>query len=384
MPLFPGTTRKKKLFTRAAISASLLIIVAALVFGCKNDDQGHWMPGTPLSKEDIVIGILLIDDGSGGWSRAHSMGIAEAQRVLGLRDDQIIRKYNVPDVDEEMSEYMISQSIAEGANIILATSWGYMDVCERLAAEHPNVIFVHVSGDKHNETNFTNCFGRIYQARYLAGIAAGMKTETGKIGFVAAHGVQNSEVTSGLNAFAMGVERVNPDARIYVRVTHSWFYPDGERTAAQALIAEGCDIITQHSDTLEPLIEAKHSGVWGIGYNVDNRDSLPDTELTSVIWNWGIYYTDLISSIINGSFTTTPFLGGMSDGIVDIAPLNPTLAKPGIEEKLSEIRESIISGEFLVFSGEYETNDGRIVRISGDQLSTTGMDWYYRNVVLLQ
>ena len=286
---------------RKAVSLALLFLIALSLSGCQGDKPSQWAPGKPLDKGEIIIGIIYIDNGEGAWSQAHDRGLREAQRDLGLRDEQIIRKYNVPDVDAEITEFAISTAIAEGANIIIATSWGFMDVCEQLAGEHPHVVFAHASGYKHNGTNLTNYFGRIDQARYLAGIAAGLRTETGKIGFVAAQGVDNSEVTRGLNAFALGVESVNPRARIYVNVTHSWYYPGGERSAAQRLIAEGCDVIAQHCDTAEPQMAAGQAGAWGIGYNVDMSGEAPDSALTSVIWNWGIYYKYLIGNIIECS-----------------------------------------------------------------------------------
>ena len=124
-----------------------------------------------------------------------------------------------------------------------------MDTCEQLAAEYPDVIFSHATGYKSNGTNFNNYFGRIYQARYLAGIAAGMKTTTNKLGYVSAMGQENSECTGGINAFAMGAYSVNPDCEVYVKVTNSWYDPEGETQAAQALIDAGCDVIAQHCDT---------------------------------------------------------------------------------------------------------------------------------------
>jgi basic membrane protein A len=263
-----------------------------------------------------------------------------------------------------------------------------MDVCEKMAVEHPNVIFAHASGYKYNENNFTNYFGRIYQARYLAGIVAGLKTETDKVGFVAAQDISNSEVTGGLNAFALGVESVNPEARIYVYVTNSWFDPFGERRAAQKLIAEGCDIIAQHCDTSEPQAAAGQAGVWGIGYNVDMSGYAPDAVLTSVIWNWSAYYTFLVGSVIDGSFTTEPFFGGLADGMVGIAPLNLALAAPGTQEAVDGAKARIFDGSFHVFDGVMETNDGRKVGTEGGTLSdseiTSGINWYYRNITVLE
>ena len=281
--------------------------------------------------------------------------------------------------------------IARGANIIFATSWGYMDSCEKLSREFPSVVFAHASGYRGNDTNFTNYFGRVYQARYLSGIIAGMKTSSNKIGFVAAWGMGNSEVTGGLNAFALGVEKVNPQAKIYVKVTHSWYDPMGEGLAARALIAAGCDIIAQHCDTPTPQLEAEKSSaqgneVWGIGYNTDMSADAPAVVLTSVIWHWGAYYTGFVQSLINGTFSTAPYFGSLKDGIVDISPLNDRISwKPEQIRILEEERSRIESGVFEVFSGVMETSAGRLIGVEGKNLSDdeirNGINWYYRTVI---
>jgi basic membrane protein A len=342
----------------------------------------------PLDKDSVKIGIIHVSDATDGYSYAHDAGIQQMQAAIGLGDEQIIRKLNVSDTDELMTEHVIRECIAEGANVIIATSWGYMNICEKLAAEYPGVVFAHASGYKSNESNFTNYFGRIYQARYLSGIAAGLLTKSGKLGYVAAMDKTNSEVAGGLNAFALGVESVNPEARIYVRVTNSWFDPVGEQHAALRLLAEGCDVIAQHCDTSVPQSEAEKVGAWGIGYNSDMRADAPNAVLTSVIWNWDVYYTYLIGGIIDGSFTTAPYFGGLAEGIVDITPLSDALSTPEIAKAVAEAREHLLNGEANVFDGVMETNDGQKIGLAGDTLSddeiTGGINWYYRNIIELE
>lgn len=371
-------------------TAGILILVFLLALslaGCRNGETKSWVPGMPLDKDDIKIGVIFLDQAGSGWSYAHDMGISEAARKFELKDDQIIRKFNINDAEFFMIEHAISSAVAAGANVIIATSWGFMDACEQLAKEYPNVIFAHASGYKYNETNFTNYFGRLYEARYLAGIVAGLRTRTNKIGFIAAQDSSNSEVTGGLNAFAMGAESVNPDAGVYVRITHSWYDPAGERRAAERLIAEGCDVIAQHSDTAEPQLAAADAGVWGIGSNVQMSLAAPDTVITSVLWNWDIYYSYLIGSIIDGSFETTPYLGDLAGGMLDITPLNPALKAPGSDEAVALAREQIYGG-FNIFSGVIETNDGRIFGSEETSLSDedirNNINWYYRNITVIE
>lgn len=365
-----------------------LFLAALCLAGCQKTTPAGWAPGKPLDRGAVKIGVIHVDDAKSGYSYAHDMGIREAQQKTALRDGQVIRKFNVNDADPIMVEYMMSEAITEGANIIVAISWGHMDICEKLALKYPNVIFVNASGHKKNDTNFTNYFGRVYQARYLSGIAAGLKTKSNKIGFVAAMDKSNSEVTGGLNAFALGVESVNPNARVYVSVTYSWFDPSGERQATQKLLDEGCDVIAQHCDSPAPQIEAERAGVWGIGYNSDMSREAPRAVLTSVIWEWGVYYTALINSVIDGSFTTAPYFGGLADGMVDITPLNSMLATPDMETTIAGAKERILNDKFNVFDGVMETNDGRTAGTAGTTLSdseiTGGIDWYYRNITELQ
>ena len=342
----------------------------------------------PVAKEDLKVGVIHIGDPAdgSGYSYAHDLGIVEMQKELGLEDNQIIRKNNIPDADPTKTEQAMRECIEEGCQVIYATSFNYMDTCEALAEEYPDVIFSHGTGYKSNDTNFNNYFGRIYQARYLSGIVAGMKTETNKIGYVAAMGSENSEVTGGADAFAIGVAEVNPDAQVYVKVTNSWLSPTEETNAAKALIAEGCDVIGQHCDTPNPQTEAEAAGVWGIGYNSDMEKDAPGATLTSVIWNWGKYYTEATKKVIDGTWTAENYFGGMKEGLVDIAPLNEDLVAPGTQEKVDEARKRIVEEGFNVFDGVLETNDGKTVGEEGKTLDdatiTGGINWYYKNIVV--
>jgi basic membrane protein A len=359
--------------------------ICLMLAGCAKN-AAQWRPGEPLPREKLVIGVIHISDPlneSAGYAFEHDRGIREMRETLGLKQEQIIRKINITDSDPMEIENALRDCIALGAHIIFATSYGYMETCEKLAKEFPGVIFAHATGNRYNETNFTNYFGRVYQARYLSGIAAGLKTTSDKIGYVAAMGRDNSEVSGGINAFALGVESVNPGARIHVMVTRNWFDPLGETNAARRLLALGCDVITQHCDTPNPQLEAEKAGKWSIGYNSDMSREAPDAVISSVVWHWGRYYTYLVQSVIDGSFTTDPYFGGLREGIVDLTPLSG-LAAPDTAETIAAARARIESGAFNVFDGALETNDGRIIGRPGgtlpDEVITGGINWYYRTV----
>ncbi|WP_394979721.1 BMP family ABC transporter substrate-binding protein [Candidatus Allofournierella excrementavium] len=342
-----------------------------------------------IPKDQIKVGVIHLSDPAegSGYTYTHDQGIIGMQQNLGLADDQIVRKISVDDTDAAAVETAITECVEEGCNIIFATSWGYMDTCEALAEEFPDVIFSHGTGYKSNGTNFNNYFGRIYQARYLSGIIAGMKTETNKIGYVAAMGQENGEVTSGCNAFAMGVASVNPDAEVYVSVTNSWFDPEGEKQAAERLIAEGCDVIGQHCDTPNPQTAAEEHGVWGVGYNSDMTKDAPGATLTSVMWDWSVYYTKAVQNVIDGTWVAGEkvdnYFGDMADGLVTLGEFNSDLVTDEMIAKVEEVKAQIVSGEWDVFDGKTEImdNEGNAHTLEGADYGSC--NWYYENVNVL-
>ena len=343
--------------------------------------------GKGIAKENIKVGVLHISDPAegSGYSYTHDIGIQGMQENLGLSDSQIVRKLNIDDGDAKAVEKALQECVDEGCNVIFTTSWGYMETTAEMAEKYPDVYFSHGTGYMSNGKNFNNYFGRIYQARYLSGIVAGMNTKTNKIGYVAAQDSTNSEVTGGIDAFALGVYSVNPDAVIHVKVTNSWYDPAAEKAATEKLLAMGCDVMSQHCDTPYPQTLAQEKGVYGIGYNSDMSKETPKSCLCSVIWNWSAYYTSAVKSIIDGTWDGSNYYGGMSEGLVEITDLADFCVK-GTQEKVDDASLLILSGKFNVFDGVMQTNDGKTVGEAGKTLDdatiTGGINWYYKNVVV--
>lgn len=341
-----------------------------------------------ISREDIKVGVLYISDPAdgSGYSYTHDLGILGMQSNLGLSDDQIKRKI-VDDADTEGTKAAIEECISDGCNIIFTTSWGYMEITSEMAEIYPNVYFSHGTGYMSNGTNFNNYFGRIYQPRYLSGIVAGMNTTSNKIGYVAAMDTGNSEVTGGIDAFAIGVASVNPAAKVYVAVTNSWYDPQKEEEAAKTLLDMGCDVMAQHCDTPYPMTLAQEYGVYGIGYNSDMSKEVPQACLCSVIWNWNAYYTAAVDSVIEGTWDGSNYYGGMKEGLVEITELASFCAE-GTQEKVSEETKAILNGSSNVFDGELKTNTGKVIGNAGatldDATITGGVDWYYENVIVVK
>ena len=337
-----------------------------------------------ISKDQIKVGVLYLsdpDEGS-GYSYTHDLGVKGMQENLLLSDDQIERKI-VDDTDEDGTKKAIEECVSDGCNIIFTTSWGYMQVTADMAEKYPDVYFSHGTGYMSNGKNFNNYFGRIYQARYLSGIVAGMNTKNNKIGYVAAQDSSNA----GIDAFAIGVESVNPKAKIYVDVTNSWYDEKKEKKASERLLSMGCDVMTQHCDTSYPQTLAQEKGVYGIGYNSDMSKETPKSCLTSVIWNWSAYYTAAVKSVIDGTWDGSNYYGGMAEGLVEITDL-ASFAADGTQQKVDEATAEILSGQNNVFDGVLETNTGKKIGQKGktlDDATITGkINWYYRNVVVIK
>ena len=357
--------------------------------GTESSVSGGNTTSTDIPKDEIKVGVIHLSDPAegSGYTYTHDLGIQGMQQNLGLSDEQIVRKINIADTDAAATRTAIQECIDEGCNIIFTTSWGYMETTAEMAEEYPDIYFSHGTGYMSNGKNFNNYFGRIYQARYLSGIVAGMNTETDKIGYVAAMDSENSEVTGGIDAFALGIYSVNQNAEVYVKVTNSWFDPEGEKTAAQTLLDMGCDVIAQHCDTEYPQTLAQERGVYSIGYNSDMSKNAPDACLCSVIWNWSAYYTAAVQSVIDGTWDGSNYYGGMTENLVGITALADFCAD-GTEEKVEEAKKQILAGENGVFDGVIETNTGETVGEAGKTLDdatiTGGINWYFKNVTVVE
>lgn len=394
--------RKGKVFQKLVLTLS----AAFLLTGCnavktgspddyatnkgyeKSEDDTAQKGEGGISKDQIKVGVLYLsdpDEGS-GYSYTHDLGVKGMQKNLLLSDNQIERKI-VDDTDEDGTKKAIEECVSDGCNIIFTTSWGYMQVTADMAEKYPDVYFSHGTGYMSNGKNFNNYFGRIYQARYLSGIVAGMNTKNNKIGYVAAQDSSNAEVTGGIDAFAIGVESVNPKAKIYVDVTNSWYDEKKEKKASERLLSMGCDVMTQHCDTSYPQTLAQEKGVYGIGYNSDMSKETPKSCLTSVIWNWSAYYTAAVKSVIDGTWDGSNYYGGMAEGLVEITDL-ASFAADGTQQKVDEATAEILSGQNNVFDGVLETNTGKKIGQKGktlDDATITGkINWYYRNVVVIK
>ena len=314
---------------------------------------------------DFKVGAIYINSRSdtAGYTYAHHNGITTAMEELGLDPDtQLSIVDNVPEDYDQVSA-AVDTLVGEGCNIIFGISFGYMQALADKAEEYPDVIFSHATGYMSNDTNFNNYFGRAYQARYLAGIAAGLKSlETGNnnIGYVAAYGRQYAETSSGINGFALGVQAVNPDATVYVKELGAWADEVNEAAFARELIESyDCGVISQHCDSAQPQIAAQDAGVFGCGYNSDMTADAPNAHLTAAIWHWNVYYHTAIEAAMTcggaenfvEAMDGSAYYGGLAEDFVGVSPLNEATVAAGTQDAIDQVTELIVSEEWDVFSG---------------------------------
>lgn len=306
---------------------------------------------TDVTKDTIKVGFVHISDPSDmGYTYNHDLGTQEMQAKLGLTDDQIISKYNVPEGAE--CDTALRELIDAGCNIIFATSFGFEDYVKELAAEYPGVQFCHATGYQAADSglsNFHNYFASIYEGRYLAGIAAGLKTESNQLGYVAAFPF--AEVISGYTAFYLGAKSVNPDVTMDIMYTNSWNDPTVEAQVAKALIDRGCDVISQHSDSTAPATTAEENGVWQVGYNNDMISAAPNASLISARIDWGVYLIEAVTAVVEGTEIPVDWCKGVADDVVYLSPLNTGIAAEGTQKAIDEATNQIISGDLKVFAG---------------------------------
>jgi len=321
---------------------------------------------TAITKDNIKIGFVHVSDPSDmGYTYNHDLGTKEMQKALGLRDDQIINKFNVP--EGAQCDTALRELVDAGCNIIFATSFGFENYMIEVAKEYPNIVFCHATGYQATGEalpNFHNYFASIYEARYLAGIAAGLKTQTNKLGYVAAFPF--AEVISGYTAFYLGARSVNPNVTMEIMYTNSWNDPTVEAQVTKALIARGCDVISQHSDSTAPATTAEENGVWQVGYNNDMISAAPKASLISARIDWGIYVTFAVQSVLDGTPIPVDWCKGLKDGAVYLSPLNTAIAAEGTQAKIDEATKGILDGSLKVFAGPL-TGEG--VDFSGNKIS---------------
>ncbi len=326
--------------------------------------------------DELKAGFVYVSPvGDAGWSYAHDQGRLAIDALDGVSTSFVEAVPEGPD-----SERVILNMARKKYDLVFATSFGYMDSMRKVAAKFPDTVFLHCSGFKTAE-NMGNYFGRMYQARYLSGMVAGEMSKTGILGYVAAFPIP--EVIRGINAFTLGARSVNPDIRVHVVWTKTWYDPATEKEAARSLLDINADVIAQHQDSPGPQEAAQEKGVYSIGYNSDMSAFAPKAHLVAAIWNWAPFYKEMVAQVKAGTWKTGAFWYGMEKGIVDLSPMSK-MVPADVREKVMARKAGMIAGKFNPFAGPVKNRDGEVKIADGaipEDSQLLGMDWFVEGVV---
>jgi basic membrane protein A and related proteins len=302
----------------------------------------------------------------GGWSQAHEAGRLYVQKTLGAK---VVTTYkeNVPEGPQVTQ--VIEDLIRDGNKIIFGTSFGYQDPMAAEAAKHPDVKFEQATGTK-TSANMGEYYGAGEDTIYLSGMAAGAASKKGVVGYVAPFAIP--EVIRHTNAFALGVQAINPKATVKVVWTNSWFAPDKEKKAAQSLVSAGADVIGQNVDSPAAGQAAETLGVPWVGYDSDAQKFAPKSWLTAAVYDWGPYYAKQIQAVADGTWKSGFYYGSIADGFTALAPFGPGVsadAKAKIEAKLAAFK----AGSFNEFTGPITDQSGKVQIPQGAKPSVTDL-----------
>lgn len=313
--------------------------------------------GIPL--EEIKVGFIFLHDENSTYDLNFINAAKAACEALGLSEDQYVLRTNVPEGQEC---YDAAADLADdGCNIVFADSFGHEDFMIQAAREFPEVQFCHATGTKaHTEglDNFHNAFASIYEGRYLAGIAAGMKlnemieageiTESeAKMGYVGAF--TYAEVISGYTSFYLGAKSVCPSVTMDVTFTGSWYDETAEKEGANKLIAEGCVLISQHADSMGAPTACEDAGVPNVSYNGSTLDACPNTFIVSSRINWEPYFEYMINCVVNGEAIAADWTGTLATGSVELSEVNEAAAAEGTVEAIEAAKAELEAGTLHVF-----------------------------------
>lgn len=327
----------------------LALVLCLSVFAC----------AASADVSNVKLGVILLHDEDSTYDLNFINGVYEAVESLGLTEDQLIIKRNIPESNECYEAAL--DLVDEGCTIIFADSFGHETFMLQAAKECPDVEFCHATGTMaHTEklANFHNAFAAIYEGRYLAGIAAGMKLnelkqngqlkgEVPMMGYVGAF--TYAEVISGYTSFYLGAKSVCPDVQMKVQFTGSWYDEKEEKTAAEALINAGCDLISQHADSMGAPTACENAGIPNVSYNGSTISACPNTFIVSSRIDWAPYYEFVINAVANGETIPADWTGTLATGSVVLTEVNEAAAAAGTADKIAEVKAALEAGTIHVF-----------------------------------
>jgi len=377
---FEGPPTRRRSRRAGLMFVALAAVLTMFASACSSDSETT----AEASADAPTIGFLFVgpkdDFGYNQAAYEGSVAVAEA-----YPDATILRAENVPETAE--AEQVMDEMISQGATIIFATSFGHNEFANSVAQRNPDVTIVHQGGiEDPPQDNFGTFFGTVYEPVYLAGIAAGSATESGKLGYVYAFPIP--QTLANINAFALGAQTVRPDAEVITVSTGSWCDPGVQAQAASSLIAEGADVLTQHQDCTKTIIEtAEAAGVSTVGYHFDASELAPTGWITGSEWNWGPLYVDIVATILAGDFATSGYNGDFRVGLqTGDNPFVQSAFGPSVsdatKQAIDAARQRFVDGG-SPFTGPVTAQDGTVIYPAGEQptyAEIESMDFFVNGV----
>lgn len=358
----------KSVRRRPSCVLAVLLLVPFLLAACGGAPAAPAASDTAADTQQTKVGFLYVgpvDDF--GYNYAAHQGQVYVEESLNGTITTLSAE-NVP--EDANAERVMEQMIKDGATIIFPTSYGHFGPAVNVSQKHADITFLHQGGLEPKE-NVSSYFGEIWQMVYASGVAAGKMTRTNKLGYIVAFPIPQTLLN--INAFQLGAQSVNPDVTTTVVFTANWCDPARNSEAANSLIDQGIDVLTQHQDCPKPVIEvAEKRGVMSVGYHADASSVAPEGWITAAIWNWGPLYAQMIQEVLDGTHAIELTRYGVGDGVVTLAPFGPNVPEE-VQELVLQVKEQIISGELKPFQGPITDQNG-VVRIEGEQPDTITLE----------
>jgi len=311
-----------------------------------------------------------------GWDFRHEKGRQYLVEQLGNQ----IETTTVEQVPAGADSARVFRQLANrGFDLIFGTSFGYMDPMLKVSKDYPETVFLNADGFKTGE-NMGNYSIRVYQSSFLSGIVAGHHVDEGPVGYIAPHPVPST--MRQINAFALGLRKIKPDATVKVVWTNAWHDPAKSKSAANSLIEAGAELIAQYTDSPAPVQTASENNIPSIGFYTDMSEDGPNSFLTSPIMNWGPYYVEVTKQVMNGTWKPGSYWEGMHRGLTYLAPYTEKVKKQAMR-KVSRYQAKMLAGEMSVFEGPIRDQEGKLRVKKGNQLSREklfGLDWLIQGV----
>jgi len=330
----------------------------------------------PARAEDkLKVGFVYVGPVADyGYSFQHDLSRKALAEAL---PDKVETTYleNVPEADSERAIEKLARS---GMGLIFTTSFGFMEPTLKVARKFPKVKFEHATGYK-RAANVSTYSARFYEGRYVCGKIAATLTKSGTVGYIASFPIP--EVVSGINAFMLGAQSVNPNVKLKIVWVNTWFDPGKEAEAAKALLAQGADILAQHTDSAAPLQEAEKQGKLAFGQSSDQYRFAPKAQLTAVVDDWNGYVIREAKAVLDGSWQSHDTWGGIKDGMVVLAPF--TNMPADVKAMAEDTVKAIATGTVHPFAGPVTKQDGSVAVKAGETAPDPmilGMNWYVKGI----